>query len=193
MEFVTAVAAQAAPGSAVATFAAQQARSLPASRDRGRLLSALLSVAFRDVAPDWLLKVAVDQALTGADEHWIGPDIDLAATALTHPDCEVNFRDDALQQCTDGQLANLGAACRPATLTAAVAVELRRRSPDPMPMTRQLLDQPTPAQKVLSTERLADLVFDVAFELLPTHPHPDRDDNADFESWHAHFRDRRSA
>ncbi|MET8424856.1 hypothetical protein [Nocardia sp. NPDC004860] len=194
MEFVTAVASLAEPDSAVAGFAAGQAKIVPEGTDRRRLLSALLSSAFRDSAPGWLLDVAVDQGLSGGNDRWENPGIGLAAAALAHPDCSAAARELALRRCTERQLADLGTANRPVVLTTAVAVELRRRSPDPLPMTRELLAQPTPAQVVLGTQRLADPVFDAAFELLPSRPERDhRDTGIDAETRHQRYMDRLAA
>jgi hypothetical protein len=172
VEFVTAVAAMAGPGTAVALFASDQARVLPTGPDRERLLTGLLALAFHESAPIWLLEAAIDQGLGSKDERWAGSGIDLAATALAHPGCDSDVRGAALRGCTDVQLAALGTMRRPEALVAAVTAELRRRSPEPRPMTRDLLAQPTPPQKVLQTEKLADAVFDAALELLPVTPEP---------------------
>ncbi|MBF6102384.1 hypothetical protein IU510_30680 [Nocardia cyriacigeorgica] len=189
-EFIAAVAAKAAPNSSVADFVAQQTCARPDGLDRDRLLASLLTTAFRDSAPPPLLKAAVDRGLTSEQDYWTGSRIDLAALALAHSDCDNSLRESALQQCTDSQLGNLGTTDRPTVLTAAVAAELRRRSAGPVPMTRQLLEQPTPAQVVLATSPLADSVFEAALELLPTEPRFALDpDDTDFEGWYAAFRD----
>ncbi|WP_370381008.1 hypothetical protein [Catenulispora sp. GAS73] len=173
--FLTAVAAQATPGSAVASFVAKQATALTNGDDRRRLLSALLAAPFQTSAPSWLLEAATDQGLDGADDHWAGSGIELAASALSHPDCTEAMRQDALQRCTEAQLASFGGARRPHALALGVATELRRRSSNPTPMTRELFTEPTPAQLILRTGHLNDVVFDTAFEFLPTHPgRPDR-------------------
>jgi hypothetical protein len=193
VEFVTAVAARAATGSAVAEFAAAEARVLPPGDGRERAMRALLAGPFAPSAPPWLLEEAVAQGLSGGHEHWAGSGIELAAAVLTHPDCGDSARDAALRRCTEAQLAGLGAEHRPPALTAAVAAELRRRSPDPQPMTRELLAQPTPAQLVLRFERLADAVFDAAFDLLPTGPARPRKSDVGDDDWDKRFRDQYDA
>ena len=193
VEFVTAVAAQATATSAAALFAADQAHGMEESSDRERLLWALVTTPFRKSAPPWLLEAAVSQGLNGGNDRWAGSGIDLAASALAHPCCTDAARNVALQRCTEIQLASLGTARRPATVSDAVAAELRRRSSDPVPMTRELLTQPTPAQLVLRTERLADAVFDAAFALLPTQPEQPSDSDTDDEDWYKRFTDQLDA
>lgn len=182
-EFVIAVAEQAEPGTAAVAFAAGQAELLPEGSVRERVLSALLGGAFRDSAPGWVVEAAVSQGLSDKNEHWPGSGVDLAATALAHPDCPAVLREAALRECTDVQLAHLATEHQPMILTTAVAVELRRRSPRPTPMTRELLKQPGPARKMLRTGELADAVFDAAFELLPTEPDRGARPDLEFEEW----------
>lgn len=189
VEFLTAVAEQAAPGSPAARLAADQAEAMVDGLDRERLLTTLLAGPYRLAAPAWMLEAAVVGGLSGANDHWSGSSIGLAVQALTHPDCTGDLRSTALQGCTEVQLAHLGTADRPAAITQAVAAELRRRTPDVIPMTRELLDQPSPAQIVLRSKRLADVVFDTAVELLPTCPEPSEDDNEDGADWYKRYRD----
>ena len=170
VEFVIAAAGRAAPGSVPAQFAAEKAKTLAPGPARERLLSALLSAAFRDAAPQWLVEAAASQGLSEKHEHWAGSAIELAAAALEHPDCTGETRAAALWECTEVQLAHLGTRERAAVLIAAVCAELRRRSPHPEPMTRALLAQPSPARRILRNGRLADAVFDTAYDLLPTEP-----------------------
>lgn len=66
MEFVTAIAARAEPGTTVALFASDRARMLPMGPDRERLLTELLASAFRGAAPEWLIEAAIDQGLSGS-------------------------------------------------------------------------------------------------------------------------------
>lgn len=190
IEFVTAVATRAAAASAAASFAADQALSAARGRDGERLLSALLTGPFQESAPAWLLEEAVAQSLNDGDEQWAGSGIELAASALTHPDCSADTRARALQRCSEIQLAQLGTMRRPEILAEASAAELRRRSPTPVPMTRDLLAQPTPPQLVLRNERLADVVFDTAFELLPARPERRKDADLDDREEHKQYRDR---
>lgn len=186
VEFLTALAMQAAPASAVATFVAEQARTLVGGPDRHRLLSVLLAGPYSASAPGWLLDAAIGQGLDGTAGQWHGSGIELAATALGHTDCTEPTRQRALQSCAEAQLASLGTARRATALTQAVAAELRRRSPRPVPMTRALVAEPTPAQVVLRTGYLGDAVFEAAFELLPARPdRPDRttiDDEAGYKT-----------
>ncbi|MFD0632369.1 hypothetical protein [Catenulispora yoronensis] len=190
IEFVTAVAAQAAATSAAAFFAADQARAAAKGRDGERLLSALLAGPFQESAPTWLLEEAIARGLGEGDPQWAGSGIELAASALTHPDCAEDTRARALQKCTEIQLAHFGTTRRPTILAEASAAELRRRSPTPVPMTRELLTQPTPPQLVLRNERLTDVVFDAAFELLPTRPERRKDADLDSREEYKQYQDR---
>jgi hypothetical protein len=193
VEFVIALAAKADAGTAVALFTADRARTMPEGADRERLLTELLASAFRCTVPVWLIEAAIDQGLADKGERWAGSGIDLAATALGHPDCDAEVRAAALRGCTDVQLGSLGSAHRPDVLTTAVAAELGRRSPGPEPMTRDLLVQPTAAQQVLQTAGLADLVFDTAFELLPPRPLPRKQVDTTAEDRYEQFRNQLDA
>jgi hypothetical protein len=188
VEFLTVVAEQASPGSPAACFAAGQAQAMADGSDRERLLTTLLAGPYRLAAPAWLLEAGVVGGLGGATDHWPGSSIGLAVHALTHPDCTGDLRSTALRGCSEVQLAHLGMADRPAAIAQAVAVELRRRTPELIPMTRELLDQPIPAQIVLRSERLADAVFDTAVELLPTCPEPSKDDSENGSEWYKRYR-----
>ncbi|RMI41121.1 hypothetical protein, partial [Streptomyces triticirhizae] len=66
-----------------------------------------------------------------------------------------------------GALAHAGA---PAALRAAVAAELRRRVPEPAPVTPEAAERPNAAQLVLRHPELAPEVFAAAVPLLPGPP-----------------------
>ena len=172
VQFLAAVAALAETGSPAATFAAAQAQGMTDGLDQERLLSGLLSGPFKDCAPAWMLQIAIEQGLKSSETYRAEMAIDLAALALSHPDSAGELRSAAVRSCTNVQLANLGLAERPDVLVEAVAAELHRRSAPPEPMTVKLLEVPTPAQVVMRTEGLADVVFDAAFKLLPRRPEP---------------------
>ncbi|MEE1783389.1 hypothetical protein PUR71_10750 [Streptomyces sp. SP17BM10] len=191
VEFLVAVAAGADAGSAAARMAAEQARALSDDRQYTRLLEALLTKPFRNEAPDWLLEAAVTNGLRKAEsepDYTVGTAIELVALALAHPECGDALRDDALRQCTAGQLGSLGTARRPPVLCRAVAAELRRRVPERPFITPTLLKEPTPAQLVLRTERLHDDVFNAAVSLLPDAPDDSERDNESSHAWWERFK-----
>ncbi|MEU4303008.1 hypothetical protein [Kitasatospora aureofaciens] len=187
VEFLLAVAADAEPGSAAATMAAEQAHGMTEANGQQyrQLLEALLRKPCREKAPAWLLEAAVTNGLRQAaeSEYLLGTTTELTALALAHPDCGESMRTDALLRCPDGLLGPLGTADRPAVLTDAVAAELRRRVPQRCRMTPDLIKEPTPAQLVLRTERLHDGVFDAAVALLPDAPDRTRREDEDFDGW----------
>jgi hypothetical protein len=182
--FLVAVASAAAPGSAAAAMAAEQARGMPDDQQRGRLLEMLLAGPYCLQAPVWLLEAAVANGL-GQDEpeYSVEAATGLVALALAHPDCGEALRAGALERCSDNRLGFLGAVDRPAVLCEAVVAELKRRVPRSPSMTPDLLKEPTPAQMVLRTARLHDEVFLTAVGLLPTGPDRSRSDGEEWREW----------
>ncbi|MGW4382480.1 hypothetical protein [Kitasatospora sp. NPDC004531] len=188
VEFLTAVAAGAEPGSAAALMTARQVRERPEEREIGQLLEALLRGPFRESAPSWMLTAAVAEGLREDEpDHLARARIEPAVLALTHPDCPAELVADALGGCSDRQLGALGTADRPAGLCTAVAAELRRRVPERPVFAPEMLEKPTPAQTVLASGRLGDTVFGAAVALLPDHPAAAEDDG-DPETSYRRFR-----
>ncbi|MFB7947841.1 hypothetical protein ACFC6L_23335 [Kitasatospora phosalacinea] len=189
MEFLTAVAAGAEPGSAAALMAAGQAQERSGDRQAEELLEALLRGPFRENAPGWMLTAAVAKGLRREESDYLASTtIELAALALGHPDFDSGLLADALRDCSAYRLGLLGSAERPPVLVAAVVAELHRRVPQAPPFAPTMLKDRTPAQDVLRTEPLDDRVFDAAVALLPGAPERVRAKDESPSEWSKRFR-----
>ncbi|MFB7949136.1 hypothetical protein ACFC6L_29960 [Kitasatospora phosalacinea] len=189
VEFLTAVAAGAEPGSAAALMVAEQARERSGDRQTGELLEALLRGPFRESAPDWMLTAAVAEGMRADDSDYRArTTVELAALALGHPDFDGGLLADALRDCSAYRLGLLGTADRPPALTAAVADELHRQVPQRPPFTSAMLKDRTPAQEVFRAGRLDDRVFDAAVALLPGAPDRSRPEGESREEWSERIR-----
>ncbi|MFJ4680372.1 hypothetical protein [Kitasatospora sp. NPDC088783] len=189
MEFLTAVAAGAEPGSAAALTAAGQARERSGDRQVGELLAALLRGPFRESAPGWMLAAAVAEGLRREESgYFADAAVELTALALGHPDFGGELLAEALRGCSAYRLGMLGTADRPPVLTSAVAAELHRRVPAPPNFTSTMLKDRTAAQEVLRTGGLDDRVFDAAVALLPGEPERVRAEGESVAEWSKRFR-----
>ncbi|KAB8158912.1 hypothetical protein FH609_019830 [Streptomyces sp. 3MP-14] len=157
--FLARAAAGAPPGSPLAALALDHAGALPAGPERDGLLAALLAGPCATSAPDWLLTEAA------ASE---APPVLLAA--LGHPDCPEGRAAAVAARSADDRLGALAPAGAPAALRAAVAAELRRRVPEPVPVTPEAAERPNAAQLALRHPELAPEVFAAAVPLLPGPP-----------------------
>ena len=170
--FTRAIVLGAAPGSAGAHFAADQARKMPPGSQRAELLGVLLNGPNKTSAPKWMLEAAVHEGLSEADHYYQPRQFELCIQALTHPECPAQLISSILRDCTETQLARMGQSRHMRALAGAAANELRRRSAEPQPLKRGL---PTPAQIVLRIDSLDDAMFDAAISLLPTEPEREQD------------------
>ncbi|MEU3713640.1 hypothetical protein [Streptomyces catenulae] len=167
-------------------MAAEQARSMDDGPERRTLLEALLRGPYRDSAPEWLLKAAVDSDLARKppqSDPLYGPAMDLALSALSHPSCTPELRYQSLRQCTAAQLGLLGSPQAGDVLADAIAHALHEREPHRQSMTVGLLDAPSDAQLVLRQHRLHTTVITAALELLPSYPSFDKSEGEDTSAW----------
>ncbi|MFH8443330.1 hypothetical protein ACH4D3_19135 [Streptomyces sp. NPDC018026] len=175
VDFLRTAMAGRSPNDPVVQLAAQQARTAQPGHAQSALVEALLSGPYAQEAPLWLLETTVEAGLGAEGEaSGVGQQPALVATALEHPSCTASLREQALRRCTSEQLGMLGTPRADARLAATVAAELRARSGAPLPMTPQLLQEPTAAQTVLQQGPLHPLVFEAARDTLPTEPDPDK-------------------
>ncbi|MFE2595641.1 hypothetical protein ACFXCZ_03910 [Streptomyces sp. NPDC059396] len=193
VEFLRAVVAEAGPDSPPTRAAVERVRAMAEGRDRDDLMLALLGGALRDVAPDWMLRAAVDSDLQRENQPYFASSMELAAAALSHPSCTDGLREKVLRRCSVSQLGVLGRAGCAEALAHAVAAELQQRGPHSQPMTPELLEKPGTAQTILRETQLHDAVFDAAIDLLPAFPVPGEREEQDFTVWYdAHMAARKA-
>ncbi|MGK5530642.1 hypothetical protein [Streptomyces sp. URMC 129] len=187
--FLRALAAEAEPGSAPVRLAAERARALPIGYERGELVEALLTGAYREEAPEWLLAVAIDNDLERQPEpysdRWA---VRLAARALSHPSATDAFQARSLRRCSTARLGMLGGKDVPERLARAVVAELASRGPHRRPMTAGRSDQPSAARVVLQQREVHPVVFTAALDHLPVLPARDGSEEEPVSVWHAKWR-----
>ncbi|WP_183091374.1 hypothetical protein [Streptomyces radicis] len=121
-------------------------------------------------------------------------DAEAARAALTHPACPAALRAETLRAASDGRLARLAEDAGPFAADGVIA-ELRRRTPEPPPMTAEPRDGRSAAWAVLveaDPERIPEAVFDAAVRLLPGPPAQHREGES-VERWMREHRAARAA
>ncbi|WP_344588632.1 hypothetical protein [Actinomadura vinacea] len=162
----------------------ERVRTMDAGLQRDGLLLVLLRETLTEMAPEWMLRTAVQSDLDREAETHFSDSMELAAAALSHPSCSDVLREEFLARCTTPRLAVLGRAGCTDAMAQAVVTEIQRRGPHGQPMTRELLENPGTAQLILREPRLHDDVFAAAFALLPRPPEVD-EETGDDDTWQA--------
>ncbi|WP_447047687.1 hypothetical protein ACRAKG_03940 [Streptomyces rosealbus] len=164
-------------------MAIEAIRTAPPGTDRDGLAMSLLTGPLAKSAPEWLLALAVESDLDREPRpHMATGRMDLTRVALSHQDCPGAYRAQVLEKCTEEQLGALGRREGGVALIHAVAAELRRRSKSHLPITPELLAEPTPAQVVLGEHALHEDVFAAALGCLPLGPDK-HDGEEDVDAW----------